>query len=200
MMKELKYECMKCGICCFEILNSPGLKRIPLYPEEVNNLIKQAKTLNIKFKVMEDLVFPDILNQNILVLTYRIILDNELKCCPFYKKHLGCLIHENKPLSCLAYPLSLKRVDAFNFEISIDSLCKFVMIHYEDFENINSEKLKKIFNKEYHKAEKFYKKNKKLQFEIRKLEAENKIMIPKEINIDDYNRYLTEWERKEFII
>ena len=75
-MKNLKYKCMKCGTCCFEVHGSSGKKRIPLYPEEVSKLIKLAKKYDVQFNVIEDLVFPDILNQKILVLTYRFILDN----------------------------------------------------------------------------------------------------------------------------
>lgn len=199
-MNELIYECMKCGICCFEVPENFGVKRIPLYPEEVTTLIKEAAKRDLNFRVMEDLVFPDLLNHKILVLTYRIILDNEAQCCPFYEKDLGCTIHEIKPLACQAYPLSLQRIDAFKSEISIDPLCKFVISHYKELENIDLEKLKEIFNKEYPKAERFFRKNKKIQFKIRKLEAENKIRIPREINIEDYNTYLKQWEREEIIV
>ena len=191
---------MKCGTCCFEVHGSPGKKRIPLYPEEVNELIKLAERYDLKFNVIEDLVFPDILNQKILVLTYRILLDNENQCCPFYKKHHGCIIHDVKPLACQAYPLALKRIDAFRFEISIDPLCNFVIESYEELKNTDLEKLKVIFEDEYPKAEKFYRKNKNLQFEIRRLEVENKIKIPREIEINHYNKFLKEWEREDIII
>ncbi|MHA1757125.1 MAG: YkgJ family cysteine cluster protein, partial [Promethearchaeota archaeon] len=131
-MNDLKYKCMKCGTCCHEIPQCPGAKRIPLYPEEVNKLIKIAKERNIDFKVIEDLVFPDVLNKKILVITYKIILDNETKGCPFYDESFGCTIHEIKPLACQAYPLSLKTIDAFNLEITIDPLCNFVIANREE--------------------------------------------------------------------
>ena len=199
-MNKLIYECMKCGICCFEIPGNPGTKRIPLYPEEVSELIKIAKNKNLNFKVIEDLVFPDILNQKILVLTYKIILDNEDQCCPFYEKSIGCTIQNSKPLACQAYPLALKRLDAFRFELSIDTLCNFVIKSYDNLKNIDLEKLKEIFKDEYPKAEKFYRKNKNLQFEIRRLEVENKIKIPREIEIVNYNNFLKEWQREEITV
>ncbi|MFX1337582.1 MAG: YkgJ family cysteine cluster protein [Promethearchaeota archaeon] len=199
-MTKLKYKCMKCGTCCFEIPGSPGTKRIPLYPEEVDELIKIAKNNNLNFKVIEDLVFPDIINRKILVLTYRIIIDNENQCCPFYKNSIGCTIQNVKPLACQAYPLSLKRIDAFRFELSIDPLCNFVLENYENLKNINLERLKEIFEEEYPKAEKFYRKNKNLQLEIRRLEAEKKIKIPKEIEKNNYNKFLKEWDREEIIV
>lgn len=199
-MVNIKYNCLKCGICCYEIMESPGLKRIPLYPEEVNNLIEVAKARKIDFKVLEDLVFPDILNEKILVLTYRILLNNQDSRCPFYNQNIGCTVHDVKPLACQAYPLSLKQIDAFNFQITIDTLCKWINSNYNSLDKVNLEDLKKIFDEEYPKAERFFKKNKKLILKIRELEAENKIKITRQITLEDFNKALREWNREEIIV
>ena len=63
---SLKYQCKKCGTCCHEV---PGdyIKRIPIYPDEADNLIEIAKERDIKFKIIEDLVFPDIKNKKITI-------------------------------------------------------------------------------------------------------------------------------------
>ncbi|MFX0000866.1 MAG: YkgJ family cysteine cluster protein [Candidatus Hodarchaeota archaeon] len=195
----IKYTCRMCGTCCFEV---PGnhMKRIPIYPEEADKLIEIAKKRGVDFKIIEDLVFPDIKNNKILILTYRIRLDNENKGCPFYKEPHGCTVHEIKPLACQAYPLALKRIDAFNFEISIDSLCNFVIQNYSELENLDIEKLKEIFMEEYPKAERFYRKNKKLIFKIRKLEAIKQIEIPRQISLKEFNRFLQNWERIEISV
>ncbi|MHA1294620.1 MAG: YkgJ family cysteine cluster protein [Promethearchaeota archaeon] len=195
-MTSLKYKCMKCGICCHEV---PGdyVKRIPLYPDEVDKLIEVAKKRGVLFRVIEDLVFPDIKNKKILVVTYRIRLDNETSGCPFYNKNKGCTVHEIKPYACQAYPLALKRIDAFNFQISIDPLCNYVIENYDALKNANMITLKEIFREEFPKAEKFYRKNKKLMYKIRKLEAENKIQIARQISLKDFNNALKEWERLE---
>ena len=195
-MCDLKYTCLKCGTCCHEIPGSPGAKRIPLYPEEVDLLIEIAKERGIKFAVKEDLVFPDELNLKILILTYRIILD-PAGHCPFFKNNIGCTIHKIKPFACQAYPLSLKRLDAFQFEITIDPLCKFIISHYDEIKSIDIDALKKIFMNEYPKAEKFFRKNKKLQLKIRKLEAENKIKISRQISLENFNKGLRDWDRVE---
>lgn len=194
-----KYICQKCGTCCHEVEGKElgYIKRIPLYPEEVDRLINIAKEREITFSVIEDLVFPDIDNKKIYVVTYRILLDNENQCCPFYNNDKGCSIHNVKPLACQAYPLALKHIDAFNFQISIDPLCNFVVDEYEDLKKSDLEKLKEIFVYEYPKAEKFYRKNKKLMFKIRQLEFEKKIKITRDISIDDFNKALKEWDRKE---
>jgi len=199
-MINIKYKCLKCGICCYEIIESPGLKRIPLYPEEVNKLIEVAKVRKVDFKVIEDLVFPDILNEKILILTYRILLTNKEARCPFYNQNIGCIVHEIKPLACQAYPLSLKQIDAFNFQITIDTQCKWINLTYDSLARVNLEDLKKIFNEEYPKAERFFNKNKKLILEIRKLEAENKIKISRQIKLEEFNKALREWNREEIIV
>jgi Fe-S-cluster containining protein len=188
-----------CGTCCHEV---PGdyVKRIPIYPDEADILIEIAKQRKVEFKIIEDLVFPDLINKKILILTYRIRLDNENQGCPFYTNKTGCSVHETKPLACQAYPLALKRVDAFNFEISIDPLCNFVIEYYDKLENLNLTNLKEIFEAEYPKAEKFYRKNKKLILKIRKLEAKNQIKIPHQITLEEFNSYLKEWEREDISV
>lgn len=190
---------MKCGTCCFINLsfsNEEYLKRIPLYPEEVDRLIEIAKKRQIPLKVKEDLVFPDILNKKILVLTYRFLL-NENGHCVFYDPKIGCTVHEIKPFACQAYPLALKRIDAFNLEMIIDSTCNWVEEHHNRLKNIDFDKMKIIFSEGFKNAEAFLKKNKKLQLQIRRLEAENKIKIARQISIEDYNEALNKWKRKE---
>ncbi|MFX0003637.1 MAG: YkgJ family cysteine cluster protein [Candidatus Hodarchaeota archaeon] len=194
-----KYKCRKCGTCCHEI---PGdyVKRIPIYPEEADKLIEIAKERNVMFKIIEDLVFPDIKNEKIMILTYRIRLDNENQGCPFYNSQNGCTVHDIKPLACQAYPLALKRIDAFNFEISIDPLCNFVIENYNEIKNLDLSQLKDVFKEEYPKADRFYRKNKKLMLKIRKLEATKNILIPREISLDEFNTYLRNWERIEITV
>ncbi|MFX1590550.1 MAG: YkgJ family cysteine cluster protein, partial [Promethearchaeota archaeon] len=194
-----QYKCRLCGTCCHEV---PGdyVKRIPIYPDEAEILIKVAKERNVEFKIIEDLVFPDFKNEKILILTYRIRLDNESKGCPFYNIQKGCTVHDFKPLACQSYPLALKQIDAFNFEISIDPLCNFVIENYNELESLDLPKLKEIFKDEYPKAEKFYRKNKKLMLKIRKLETLKKIEIPREISIENFNACLQYWSREEIIV
>ncbi len=196
---SLTYKCKRCGTCCHEV---PGeyVKRIPLYPDEVDRMIQIAKEREIEFKIIEDLIFPDLKNEKILILTYRIIFNNINQGCPFYDEVEGCTIQNIKPLACQAYPLALKQIDAFNFEISIDPLCNFVVRNYDTIETLDLEELKELFREEYPKGEKFYKKNKELILKMRKLEAMKEIEIPSHIKLDDFNKYLKKWERREIVV
>jgi len=187
---------MKCGTCCHEIEGNYK-KRIPLYPEEVDSLIIKSEERSIPLRVIEDLVFPDILNKKILVVTYKFDLNNDSKGCPFYFKEIGCLVHKMKPLACQSYPLALKQIDAFNFQISIDPLCNFVIKYYNQLKKADLELLKNIFYEEYPKAMAHLNKNKKIMLKMKKLEFKNKIKIARQISIEDFNRYLNEWERQE---
>ncbi|MFX1365119.1 MAG: YkgJ family cysteine cluster protein [Promethearchaeota archaeon] len=198
----LKYICKMCGTCCHQVENNEYgyVKRIPIYPEEADRLIEIAKERGIEFKIIEDLVFPDIKNKKILIITYRIRLDNENQGCPFYNSSFGCTVHDNKPLACQAYPLALKRIDAFNFEISIDPLCNFVIHHYDKLKKIEIDQLKEIFKEEYPKAENFFRKNKRLIFKIRKLETLKKINIPHQISLEEFNKYLKDWDRENISV
>ena len=49
---SVKYTCQKCGTCCHEVEGKElgYIKRIPLYPEEVDELINIAKERGIYFK------------------------------------------------------------------------------------------------------------------------------------------------------
>ena len=196
-MTSLTYKCMKCGTCCFEIEGQPGSKRIPLYPEEVDVLIEIAKERGVEFNVIEDLVFPDVLNQKLLVVTYKIRLNNPKTCCPFYSLKKGCTIHQIKPFACQAYPLSLIQLDAFNFQISIDSSCPYVIKYHEILNNCGLDEIKEIFKDEYPKAERFYRKNKKIMLKIHRLEYKKKIKIPRNISIKEFNNALEKWDRVE---
>lgn len=197
---DIKYLCLKCGKCCHEDIQTEGFKRIPIYPEEVDQLIHVAEKEGLVFNVIEDLVFPDIKNKEILVITYKINLNNIEKKCPFYNPDEGCIIHNIKPLACRSYPLALKQIDAFNFQISIDPLCRFVLNNYEALKSIDLNQLEKIFEEEFPKAREFFRKNKKLQLKIKKLEHQKDIIIPREITLKDFNIYLKQWDRREIIV
>ncbi len=203
-MSRLTYSCIRCGSCCSNVNNGEYSKRIPLYPNEVDLLIdfiekEKSTELANKFKVIEDLVFPDFKNKKILVVTYKFLLSN-LKTCPFYSNQFGCKVQEFKPLACLAFPLAIKNIDAFNIQISIDPECLFVKNNYDVLANSDVSRLKSIFGKQYLYAEEFLDKNKRIILYLKKLEQEQAISIPKKITHEQLDLALKNWERMEIRI
>lgn len=199
-MNTLNFQCLMCGKCCHEVPgseNDPTYKRIPLYPEEANRLEGIAKENELEFHMIEDVVFPDVMNQKILVLTWRIMLDNEEQVCPFHDKDKGCTIQSKKPLACLAYPLALQTIDAFNMKIQIDPLCKFTDLHYADLKGINAKQLEATYEEEFKHARNMLNRNKRAILHLKILEREGKIKIPEKIDNQDFDKYLKEWERIE---
>jgi Fe-S-cluster containining protein len=199
-MSDLKFRCLMCGKCCHEVSGSkedPTYKRIPLFPEEATRLEKLAKEKGIDLHLIEDLVFPDTQNSKILVLTYRIMLDNKEKVCPFHDPNSGCIIQDQKPVACFAYPLAIQTIDAFNFQIYIDPLCKFTIENHEKLKNIDFKKLREIYDIEYKRAQKMLARNKQAIIDLNFRMKKGEINIPKEIDNTDFDRYLKEWDRTE---
>ena len=60
--------------------------------------------------------------------------------------------------------------------------------------------MKEVFKEEYLKAENFYRKNKKLIFKIKKLEVVKKIIIPRQISLEEFNTYLQKWDREDISV
>ncbi len=159
-----------CGKCCHEVPfveDECSYKRIPLYPEEANRLENIAKERGIELHLIEDLVFPDELNQRIILVTWRILLDNKEKVCPFHQKGKGCTIHDQKPLACKSYPLALQTIDAFNTKIEIDPLCEFTIQNRDALEKANAKDISEIYGGEFENVTKHLERNKKVQTKLR---------------------------------
>ena len=105
----LKYKCKMCGTCCHEV---PGdfVKRIPIYPDEADKLIEIAKHRHIEFKIIEDLVFPDIKNEKIL---------------SFIQSMFGQL--NRKMLNILGYTDSMiKKIPSLFNKNGFDKFCQYL--------------------------------------------------------------------------
>ena len=199
-MQEFAFECAQCGKCCREdreYSEQYGYKRIPLYPEEAIRLEHIADENGIELHLIEDIVFPDIKNSKIQVLTYRILLDNDEKTCPFLNSSRECTINEHKPRACLAYPLSVKNEDAFTMQIEIDPFCEFTMKNLERLQQLDDVHIQTVYPEEFIHAMDMLKRNKRAIFKLLTLEKEGKISIPKNIDPSEYTKYLQTWAREE---
>ena len=75
-------------------------------------------------------------------------------------------------------------------------MCNYVEENYDLLKKADFTKIKEIFKKEYPNAQEHLKRNKKLMVKIKKLEYKDKIKISREILLDDFNKYLKEWDRE----
>jgi Fe-S-cluster containining protein len=198
--ENVEFSCLRCGKCCHEVIldedGTKGYKRIPLFLEEADRLENLAKDRGVPLKIIEDLVFPDVKNKKILVLTYRIMLENDAQCCPFYAEACGCTINEVKPLACRAFPLALKTEDAFNMRINIDPTCGFTEKYRDQLENITADELKKKYPIEYLLAKDLLIRSKRSIMNLMEKQATGAVEIPLQINGKDFDQYLKEWDRE----
>jgi len=189
-----------CGRCCHEVPfveDECSYKRIPLYPEEADRLETFAEQMGIELHLVEDLVFPDELNQQIIVVTWRIMLDNDDKVCPFHDPTQGCLIHDAKPRACQSYPLALQIEDAFNTKIEIDPLCEFTIQNRDRLEKATAKEIEEIYESEFPHVRNQSNRNKRIQFKLKGMEQTGEARIPREISAKDYDECLQNWSRKE---
>ncbi|GAB4305462.1 MAG: hypothetical protein Kow0069_01270 [Promethearchaeota archaeon] len=186
------FECMRCGACCQD------LPRIPIFPEETDRLIEIAKERGIALHVVEDLVFPDVKRQKILVVTYRIMFDNPAKTCPFYDHDLpGCAVHPDRPASCRAYPLAIKTEDAFTSKVEIGSFCTWTQKYREELERLQAKDLQAVFGGLVSNARALLARNNEIRVRIRVLQQRGVIDVPSRISGSDFDRALKEWDREE---
>jgi Fe-S-cluster containining protein len=113
-----KFECKMCGNCCRNMRGRTERKS-PVYPPywfsavpllektllllewEIPVLQERARQLSIELKVVpDDMIWDDVSNVPI-VLQWNLDHND----CPFLSENNHCLVNENKPLCCQAYPL-----------------------------------------------------------------------------------------------
>jgi Fe-S-cluster containining protein len=172
------------------------MKRIPIFVDEISLLEEYALKNEIEIKFLEDVIFPDIKNEKILVITYKIVLDGNQKSCPVYNGEKGCLVEDIKPSACNAYPIAQKTKDAFNHQVDIDPYCKFVELNESNLSALTFNQVKKIFPIEYMNSRKLMNKNKEIILKINHLTKKQCINIPNTINPEKFNKALQSWERE----
>ncbi len=195
--KTVKFECLRCGTCCheYEFADGTNFKRIPVFPEELDELEAFAKENKISIKFLEDVVFPDTKNKRIIVVTYRIVLEGVNKCCPFFKAQDGCIVNKIKPLACKAYPLAQKKIDAYTQEMYLDPYCRFIEGHEEHVRKAASENIKEMFDSELDFSARLMKKNQEIILKIKQLTVEGRILIPDKVPSKNLDSWLRSWDR-----
>jgi Fe-S-cluster containining protein len=195
--QTVKFECLRCGSCCheYEFADGENIKRIPIFPEELDELEAFARSNGIGIKFLEDVVFPDTKNKKIIVVTYKVVLEGADRCCPFFQASTGCRVNKMKPLACKAYPLAQKKVDAYSQELNLDPYCKFIEKHESQFREATSEIIKGMFDPELDFSWRLMEKNQEIILKIKQLTVEGKILIPEMVSPEELDTWLRTWDR-----
>jgi len=197
-----KFECLKCGFCCTHADRDFSERRyIPIFYDEIRHLNELAEKLDVQIEIIADLMYPDSLNKVYIITSYALTFPDT---CGFFDKNKGCLIYEDRPLTCKSYPLSLWREDALRKMLKVETSCKFVEKNIDLTLNKDFNELKEFFPDEYGFARKILIKGKEILTKIVQLEKDEKInlgYLDGSINIVyDYslaNQEHPDWERIE---
>ena len=189
---------MRCGTCCheYEFADATSIKRIPVFIDELDKLESFATENDIKIKFLEDVVFPDINNEKIIVITYKIVLEGDERCCPFFLPDIGCQVNTFKPLACKAYPIAQKKVDAYHISIDLDPYCVFVENHDDEARNLSEMEIEMAFPSEYHESKRLMEKNQQIILKIKQLTHQGRINIPETVTPEDLDAWLQSWDRE----
>ena len=193
----MEFTCLSCGTCCheYEFADAMSIKRIPVFIDELENLEVYATEHDIKIKFLEDVVFPDINNEKIIVITYKIVLEGDERCCPFFSSEIGCQVNTFKPLACKAYPIAQKKVDAYHVSIDLDPYCKFVENHDEEARHLSEKEIETAFPSEYQESKRLMEKNQHIILKIKQLTHQGRINIPETVTPEDLDAWLLSWDR-----
>lgn len=194
----MDFTCFKCGTCCheYEFADEMSIKRIPIFIDELDNLEKFASEYDIKIKFLEDVVFPDLKNEKIIVITYKIVLEGQERCCPFFSTDVGCQVNTFKPLACKAYPVAQKKDDAYHIIIDLDPYCKFIENHEKKIRNYSEKEIEESFTSEYRDSKRLMEKNQQIILKIKQLTYQGNINIPETVNPEDLDAWLQTWDRE----
>lgn len=132
----MKFACAAgCVSCCSS--GEGDDKKILVFPEEVALLEGLAVDLGReKFAVIEDLVFPNVKGQTVLVATYKLYFIHDSTCAFLDKSEGKCTIHDSKPLACKAYPIAIKTIDAISKEYFLDTGCQAIQNHLDFYATV----------------------------------------------------------------
>ncbi len=168
-----EFKCLRCGYCCHNVQSEGYERYIPIYLDEIQKLKELAKKNKVNLKMEPDLLYPDVLNKKLIVVTYVFKFED---VCAFYRENIGCTIYENRPITCKEYPVAIWRED-INYSMKINTDCKFVEKNLAIISPKNYSELEKFFPKEYVHAKRLMIKGKEVIYRIIELEKQIKIDV-----------------------
>ncbi|MHC1591109.1 MAG: YkgJ family cysteine cluster protein [Candidatus Helarchaeales archaeon] len=167
---------MRCGNCCQHPSDAGESQRyIPVYLDEISVLEELARKHDVDLDLKEDVMYPDFLNKQLIVISHALKFSNT---CPFYDPEIsGCIIYEQRPLTCKAYPVSIWREDGFRTLMHLENECHFIKAHHDDLLIKQFDELQEYFSEEFEHAKRLMIKGKSILYKIIQLEKANKIDV-----------------------
>ena len=167
------FNCLRCGSCCKHVDQDYAERRyIPIFFDEINKLSKLAEEMELEINILPDLTYPDKLN-NVCIITSYVLTFEEL--CSFFDKKKGCLIYQERPLTCKSFPITVWREDGHRKLLKVETSCLFVKKNLNETLAKNFNELKNFFPQEYKVAEEILAKGKEILYKIVRLEKEKQI-------------------------
>jgi len=167
------FNCLRCGLCCKHVDQDYSERRyIPIFFDEINKLRALAEEMEVEIEILPDLTYPDKLN-NVFIITSYVLTFGE--SCGFFDEKKGCLIYEERPLTCKSFPIMVWREDGHRKLLKVETSCFFVKKNLNETLAKNFNELKNFFPQEYKIAEEILAKGKEILYKIVRLEKEKQI-------------------------
>jgi Fe-S-cluster containining protein len=195
-----KFRCLRCGSCCCPKIEPDKTRYIPIYLDELEVILQKSRDLQKSIKLRPDLVYADRLNSQLIETTFELIVYDE---CEFYNTDSkSCIIYQDRPLTCKAFPVLTWRPDGHRKYLQINSKCKFVSQNIWLYDCSYSE-LETFFPNEYKYAKDLMDTGREILHKILQLESDGIIDIGflrnnREIfglNVNINNKSFKNWKR-----
>jgi Fe-S-cluster containining protein len=180
MADSISFQCIRCGKCCNpDQIDAETLQYIPIYLDEVDEIIRLATQHNLKIDLEPDLMYFDELNEQLIIVTYTLRIDNG--GCPFY--HSSCMIYNQRPITCKAYPLSIFQSNDTT-GITLKPECSFVQKYGATLKKLDYYEMSDVFSNEFPFSREIQIKGKAITDQIVELENKGKIRVPVKLPVE----------------
>jgi Fe-S-cluster containining protein len=179
MAEPLNFQCLRCVSCCSPERFGSEILAIPIYLEEVNRIRRLAEERELDIRLEPDIAYYDEMNNRLIIVTYALEIAKD--GCPFHKSE--CMIYEERPITCRAYPLSIVRTEDTT-SIILKPECTFVENNRSKLSNLDYFSLGDVFSEEFRYAREIQIKGNAVTDRLAHLESDGKVKIPVKLPVE----------------
>lgn len=181
IVENLAFQCIKCGKCCNPSQANTDTDTsyfVPIYLNEVDEIIRLAEQHNLSIQLEPDLMYFDELNNRLIIVTFALNLDQG---CPFFSS--ACTIYDQRPITCKAYPLAIFQQEGTT-GIMLKPECSFIQEHHQKLRELDYYELGEVFGDEFPFAREIQIIGNAITTKILQLESESKIRVPVKVPVE----------------